>query len=255
MIQRGICIFNTLACREEPLHKSQMTTQLLFGETYQVLEIKDNWLYVACEHDGYQAWIPSNQHTAFENSDLNFFRISQPVQWIEHSYKSSTHLIPLFAGSRFPELSTNKWEIDSHQFLFNNIEKKIFEFSYEHVKVLSAIFLHTPYLWGGRSPAGMDCSGFVQLVYAMMGVSLPRDAWQQSALGKTIHFIDETQPGDLAFFDNDEGKIIHVGILLNHHTIIHASGCVHIDFLDNEGIFNTDLKKHTHQLRIIKRMC
>jgi len=255
MLQRGICIYNTLPCRAEPSHKSQLSTQLLFGETYQILEIQGDWSLIECEHDGYQAWIRFNQHTAFDKSDLNFFRITDTsVYLIEHRHKAYRQLIPVFAGSRFPDHPSREWEIGEHQFAYQHIEKKVQVFSPENVRKLSTMYLHTPYLWGGRSPAGIDCSGLVQVVFAMMGIMLPRDAWQQSNEGELVNFIDEIQPGDLAFFDNAEGKIIHVGIMLDRQTIIHASGSVRIDLLDHEGIFHTDLKKHTHRLRIIKRM-
>jgi cell wall-associated NlpC family hydrolase len=116
----------------------------------------------------------------------------------------------------------------------------------------SLIFLNAPYLWGGRSPLGIDCSGFTQIVYRLQGVHLPRDAYQQSEIGSTLSFIEESEPGDLAFFDNIEGKITHVGIILEDNHIIHSSGKVRIDRIDQQGIFNSEKGNHTHKLRIIK---
>jgi cell wall-associated NlpC family hydrolase len=114
------------------------------------------------------------------------------------------------------------------------------------------IYLNAPYLWGGRSPFGIDCSGFTQLVYRLQGIKLPRDAYQQAEVGNTLSFIEESEEGDLAFFDNTEGKIIHVGIIMKNNYIIHASGKVRIDRIDQQGIFNSSLKTHTHKLRLIK---
>ena len=114
-------------------------------------------------------------------------------------------------------------------------------------------FLHAPYQWGGRTHAGIDCSGFSQAVMRQFGVSLPRDAWQQATEGTTVDFLPAAQTGDLAFFDNDQGRITHVGIMLGNGQIIHASGCVKIDQIDNQGIFSSQLQKHSHKLRIIKR--
>jgi cell wall-associated NlpC family hydrolase len=121
------------------------------------------------------------------------------------------------------------------------------------------MFLDTPYLWGGRTLMGVDCSGFTQLIYKMAGKQLPRDAYQQAEVGELIAFIDEAQTGDLAFFDNAEGKITHVGIVINQQksgekTIIHASGKVRMDRLDHQGIYNIELGAYSHQLRFIRRL-
>jgi len=109
-------------------------------------------------------------------------------------------------------------------------------------------------LWGGRSPFGIDCSGFTQMVYKLCGMPLKRDAWMQAEQGQDIHLLDETQPGDLAFFDNEEGRIIHVGILTTKNRIIHASGKVRLDSIDHQGIFNSETKRYTHNLRLLKRL-
>jgi gamma-D-glutamyl-L-lysine dipeptidyl-peptidase len=114
--------------------------------------------------------------------------------------------------------------------------------------------LNSPYLWGGKTPFGIDCSGFTQMAYKLAGIKLRRDAWQQAEQGHTINLLEETEPGDLAFFDNDEGNIVHVGIILRDHKIIHAAGKVRIDSIDHYGINNKELKKYTHKLRLIKRM-
>ena len=115
-------------------------------------------------------------------------------------------------------------------------------------------FLNTPYLWGGKTPFGIDCSGFTQLVYKICGHSLLRDAKDQATQGEVLSFIEESEPGDLAFFDNEEGNIVHVGIIMNDYNIIHAHGKVRIDTLDHSGIYNVDTKTHTHKLRVIKKI-
>ena len=115
-------------------------------------------------------------------------------------------------------------------------------------------FRNAPYLWGGKTPFGIDCSGLVQMVYRLYGINLPRDAHQQAEIGASLSFIDESEPGDLAFFDNEQGDIIHVGILLKNHNIIHAHGTVRVDRIDQTGIFNSYNNMHSHKLRLIKRV-
>ena len=117
------------------------------------------------------------------------------------------------------------------------------------------MYLNAPYLWGGRSPLGIDCSGFTQMVYRLQGVDLPRDAYQQAEVGTTLSFVEESEAGDLAFFDNNEERITHVGIILENNHIIHASGKVRIDRIDQQGIFKKELGTHTHKLRLIKSIC
>ena len=109
-------------------------------------------------------------------------------------------------------------------------------------------------MWGGKSPLGIDCSGFVQIIYKILGIKIPRDTNMQVLQGQTINFIGEITAGDLAFFDDEEGNIIHTGIILNQEEIIHASGKVRIDKFDHQGIFNREEKKYTYKLRVIKRL-
>jgi cell wall-associated NlpC family hydrolase len=118
---------------------------------------------------------------------------------------------------------------------------------------LAFVFLNTPYLWGGKSVFGADCSGFTQTVFRFVDIPLLRDAWQQATMGEEVNSLKTVRRGDLAFFDNADGKITHVGIILNNKKIIHASGKVRVDKLMEEGIINGDTKQLTHRLKLIRR--
>jgi cell wall-associated NlpC family hydrolase len=146
-------------------------------------------------------------------------------------------------------------QMESYAFGFDGqVVKGLEKGSVKNILSTAYLFLNAPYLWGGKSPFGIDCSGFTQITYKINGYKLPRDANQQVELGEPLSFVEEAEAGDLAFFDNEEGKIVHVGILLDNQQIIHASGCVKIDKFDHYGIFSSDTKKYSHTLRVIKRI-
>jgi cell wall-associated NlpC family hydrolase len=154
-------------------------------------------------------------------------------------------------GSTLPFYDNGKFVIGDKQFSHNGLTTNGSK-NKENIVHNAMMFLNAPYLWGGRSPLGIDCSGFTQIAYKLQGIEIPRDAYQQAEIGTTLSFVEESEPGDLAFFDNNEGKITHVGIILKDNFIIHASGKVRIDRIDQQGIFNAEEKKHTHKLRLIK---
>ncbi len=169
--------------------------------------------------------------------------------------ESTIRKLTVFKGSSLPHYENQSFKINDELFEFNAaVTGGTNQSSIAQLPAFAMSFLNMPYLWGGRSPAGIDCSGFTNIVYKLAGIRLRRDAWQQSEQGILINFIDEARPGDLAFFQNEEGKIIHVGIILQQQKIIHASGRVRIDTIDHYGIYDEELKKYTHQLRLIRRM-
>ena len=133
-----------------------------------------------------------------------------------------------------------------------NIAEK--DFTKSNLEYVYQEYLDTPYLWGGKSAFGIDCSGFVQQVYKMFGIKLLRDAYLQAEQGVPVQNLAQSKLGDLAFFKNENGRIVHVGMLLENHKIVHASGNVRIDIIDENGIINSETGKRTHQLSLIKRM-
>ena len=257
----GICNQSIVPCRSEASHRSEMVTQLLFGEHFTILAENEEWAHIHTAYDEYDCWISNKQYQSIKEDTFKQLQSiaqplsAEPMQLIQD--KKTNGFFPIVAGSVLPFLSGKEIKIENNY---------VYEFSGESVlpagekitraKIISTAYpyLNSPYLWGGRTFFGIDCSGFTQIVFKLNGFKLPRDASQQAVLGLPLSFVEEAQAGDLAFFDNEEGKIIHVGIVLDDNKIIHASGKVRIDKLDHYGIFNVDTKKYSHHLRVIKKV-
>lgn len=254
----GICELSVLPLRSETSHKSEIVSQLLFGEAYQVLEKKPEWLRIRTAYDDYEGWMERKQ---FEHIPAGLYKKlateKQPVALeVVKAATSSKRQIPILIGSTLPEFDGMNFKIGDEQFVYNG-QAIMPDTTYDYDKIIEKCalkFLHAPYLWGGRSPFGIDCSGFTQVVFKLLGVALKRDAYQQAQQGRDVDFIDLAKEGDLAFFENKEGKISHVGIVLKDKKLIHASGKVRIDRVDSFGIYNEETKKYSHNLKVVKRV-
>ncbi len=230
----------------------------MFGDCFEVLERTGNWALILTAFDKYAGWIDIKQYirisaeqyeTYSERARILGCAVYQPIMKV-----ATGELLYLLTGSSIPPLNEKSFFLNTEEYRFVTLPLFAAEDSFiEHIDSYARFFLQAPYLWGGKSLFGMDCSGYTQMVYKMLGIKLKRDAWQQAEQGKVVNFLQESKAGDLAFFDNDEGRIIHVGIMLGDNEIIHASGRVKIDSIDDQGIYSSDLQRHTHKLRIIKR--
>jgi hypothetical protein len=256
-MEYGICNLSIIPCRKEANDKSEMVTQLLFGQTFSINTKTEKWAEIIIHDDHYRCWISNKQYKELSEEQFNYINqnsnyvVNDVISVMEDKHQ---HIhFPVIAGSLLPNYEEDNFEIVDHLY---NYEGEVVNVSTKGTRerlVEKALeFLNTPYLWGGKSVLGIDCSGFTQLVYKLNGFNLLRDAYQQAESGKTLSFLDEAREGDLAFFDNEEGKIIHVGIILANHHIIHASGKVRIDKIDHFGIYNEEIKDYSHRLRILK---
>ena len=236
-----------------------MVSQLLFGEHFSILEEKEDWVKIKFASDSYEGWISNKQF--LELSNLSFEELSsEPPKIVSDLISIVTEVqgnssFPLVMGSVLPKLKDHKLKLEDREYIF---EGSFFDFSQKQapssIIKIGFLFLNSPYLWGGRTSLGIDCSGFTQMAFRLNGYQLPRDASQQAEIGTALNFVEEAQEGDLAFFDNEDGKIIHVGIVMRDQQIIHASGKVRIDRFDHYGIFHSENKKYSHRLRVIKKV-
>lgn len=250
----GICNLAIVPVRLEPNHRSEMVSELLFGEHFEILEQSKGWVKIKIKFDDYQGWIDDKQYQPISESDFGLLSSKDIIlnaDLIEYITGKDNLLFPIPLGASLSFLDVP--QINTSEFGFEGLKTSNKNSKTEILKT-AFMYLNTPYLWGGKTPFGIDCSGFVQMVYKLNGYSLFRDAYQQATQGEVLSFIEEAEAGDLAFFDNEEGKITHVGIVMNDNYIIHAHGKVRIDRLDHLGIMNVDTKRHTHKLRVIKKI-
>lgn len=250
----GICNLAIVPLRLEPSDRSEMTSQVLFGEHFKILEQTEKWSRIELAFDSYNGWIDNKQFTTINEAEYNILTTTPVVlnaDLIEYLTTPNNQLLTIPMGASLTFLDQPK--INTEQYIFEGLRTSGVT-SKENLIHTAFMYLNSPYLWGGKTPFGIDCSGFTQMVYKLNGYSILRDASQQATQGEALSFIEESEPGDLAFFDNEEGKIIHVGIIMEDNHIIHAHGKVRIDRLDHLGIYNIDTKRHSHKLRVIKKI-
>ncbi|MBO4233547.1 NlpC/P60 family protein [Riemerella anatipestifer] len=236
-MSRAVANVSVVPVRSESSDKAEIVTQVLYGESVEILSQEGNWVHIKMDFDGYEGWTDAKQFKIILDGNISESKISLVKQpFLEYGFGDEKLLLSI--GSEIESDVVETVVANTRGFIADTAQK----------------FLNVPYLWGGRSFFGIDCSGFTQIVYKVAGIKIPRDAYQQAEVGQVLDFIEEAQAGDLAFFENEEGRITHVGIMLEDRKIIHAHGKVRIDELDSVGIFNKDQNKHTHKLRFIKTL-
>ncbi|WP_026934444.1 C40 family peptidase [Christiangramia echinicola] len=249
-MQYGICHLSIVPLRASASHESEMVSQLLYGEHFKILEERVHWSKIRNSFDGFEAWIDRKQYMKIEEADYysleeNDLQLSSDL--IEYITDESGLLMPVALGSvlNFADNLGHSYEGERTKL---SISKK------ENLINTALLYLNSPHLWGGKSPFGIDCSGFTQTVYKLNGFKIKRNAAEQAKQGEALSFIEESEPGDLAFFDDNDGVINHVGLMMKDNYIIHVEGKVRVDRIDHSGIFNAELRRHTHKLRVIKKI-
>ncbi|PIE50457.1 MAG: hydrolase Nlp/P60 [Flavobacteriales bacterium] len=231
---KAICNVTITPLRINADELSLMISQLLYGEKVSVMAEEKGFVKVMTLFDSVEAWVDKRHLTMIseEECDDENQRVCRESFYASGEEGQQLVLLGSELMGRKQELKTEVSEIvkTAHQ------------------------LLNTPYLLGGRSVMGFDASGFIQMVFKVNGMSLPREVDKQSEMGESLFFLGENQAGDLAFFENEHGDICHVGLMLEDNRIIHVHDRVRIDQLDSSGIFNADEKRHTHKLRFVKRL-
>lgn len=242
-----------LPVRREPSDRSEMVSQFLFGETAEVLETDDKWAHIRNLFDGYTGWTELNSLRPAEGTGEEHTQIVRAPSTTVISKRTGRQLY-LPAGAVVPQPANNSFQIAGEEFVLLQADDLWQPGEILPLEDTGNRLCSIPYLWGGRCGFGFDCSGLTQLICRLRGIPIPRDSGVQSLLGTTINFAHEALPGDLLFFDNEEGVIVHTGVVLFPGIILHASGSVRTDRFDHQGIFHSERKEYSHKLRVIRRL-
>lgn len=257
-MQFGICPLSTVAIRNSASHKSEMISQLLFGEMVEVLEKKGRqWARVRCHEDNFVGWVATQQLNEITPSEFDTYQKQYAfVLDLLYPAQKEDAFIPISLGARLPNFDGMRFTIGSDTYSFSGqaVFPEDITAQPQLILKIARRYLHAPMLWGGRSPFGLDSAGLLQVVFRLAGKQLPREAFQQVLLGDSVDFVEQAQVGDLAFFENQAGRISHAGILFPENQILHVYGKVRMDKLDHYGIYNAEQKRYTHRLRIVKRI-
>lgn len=229
MPTKGICHLSHIPLRGEPRSGAEMVTQLLYGESYTVLKEENEWFLIEMDYDRYQGWISDSSLNVVDSLADSYVQVSAMESFFDQGLNAVVHTS---MGSHIP---------------LKNVQE-----AYPQIGAIARQFLGSPYLWGGRHISGIDCSGFMQVIYKSIGVNLPRDASQQQKVGKPVAFANLFE-GDLVFFHKNE-RIGHVGLALTNGNIIHSHGHVRIDRLTKEGILHSKTGELTHHFHSAKRL-
>lgn len=246
--------------RTSPHEQSEMCSQILFAETMTLLQEDGGWAKIKLDCDGYEGWVDRKMISTLSDEAYSALLqspkgvVAFPVS-LAMSAENQTTLL-LSGGTRLPNYNNGTFELLGIRFTIDpsTVLPSGTTFDCGKVTQLARFFVNTPYLWGGRNALGIDCSGFVQMIYGLFGIQLPRDASQQVNHGRVVDFLTEVKAGDLAFFENADKKIVHVGLMLDSENIMHASGRVKINKMDAQGILSEIDGGYSHHLRIIKRI-
>lgn len=252
--------------REEPSEAAEQATQLLFGEVCEVVDHLPGWTKIRSTMDGQTGWVsakmvtPVSEEAKKQWGDEAMGAVAVPMAVATDIATGEKRMLTI--GTRLPNYANGTFIVLEKQYQIDpscvyEIKGERLEVKGEEVVRVAKSLLNVPYLWGGKNMMGFDCSGFVQTVYSVFGIQLLRNAREQITQGKVVNSLAESQPGDLVFFDHSDRdpnatKISHVGMLISPTQVIHCSGCVHIDRIDEMGVYLSN-GEMTHHLVQIKR--
>jgi gamma-D-glutamyl-L-lysine dipeptidyl-peptidase len=252
-MENYICENVFVPLRSGPSHKTEMLSQILFGEKYTITDKAGTWIKIETLFDKYAGWIDTDH---IQNSIAGDISSGHVLNRSLLCFKNDSSKLVLEAGCEIfnPDFENRTFMAGNTQYTASSEFSSAFISTNDSLADSAMKYINSPYIWGGRIPSGIDCSGLTQLVYKIKGIPIPRDSWQQAEAGINVDFIDQAEPGDLVFFDNDRGKISHVGMILSRGLVIHASGRVRIDSIDHQGIFKAEIGTYSHKLRTIRRI-
>lgn len=249
--------FTAAALRAKKRENAEMISQLLLGEPVRVLDHEGEWARVQCADDGFEGFIRAHQLLPVD--ELTFLQQKNNPAFCLDLFApilGDNNGLPVTIGARLPAFDGIHLRLNDRRYTFSGqaVMSRDLTADGNLMLKLARKLLFAPHLTGGRTPTGIDAPGLVQLVARIVDLQLPRTAEAQVGCGRPVDFIVQCQTADLAFFDDKRGNINHVGLLLPDSRIIHVYDRVRIDAIDHYGIFNYELGRYTHRLRIVKRL-